>query len=70
MMYVSQIMAPCDELDELRLQFQTLQKQQEKRKLDRKKEKEPDKLNVEVTQEDSGVLKQESQAEHRSADDK
>ncbi|XP_034468447.1 coiled-coil domain-containing protein 13 isoform X5 [Hippoglossus hippoglossus] len=63
-------MARCDELDELQLQFQTLQKQQEKRKLDRKKEKEPDKLNVEVTQEDSGVLKQDIQADNRPADDK
>ncbi|XP_035026229.1 coiled-coil domain-containing protein 13 isoform X2 [Hippoglossus stenolepis] len=63
-------MARCDELDELQLQFQMLQKQQEKRKLDRKKEKEPDKLNVEVTQEDSGVLKQDIQADNRPADDK
>ncbi|KAF7656252.1 hypothetical protein LDENG_00044430 [Lucifuga dentata] len=34
-----------DELNALRLQFQALQKQQEKRKLDRRKEKEAEKLN-------------------------
>ena len=47
-----------DELNELRLQFQALQKQQEKRKLNRKKQKEPDTLNVSVTQEDLDLCKQ------------
>ncbi|XP_030016860.1 coiled-coil domain-containing protein 13 [Sphaeramia orbicularis] len=35
-----------DEMNDLRLQFQALQKQQEKRIMDRKKEKEPEKLSV------------------------
>ncbi|XP_029309962.1 coiled-coil domain-containing protein 13 [Cottoperca gobio] len=57
-----------DELNDLRLQFQTLQKQQEKRKLDSTKEKEPDKLTVSVTQDDMDLSKQGIQAdnvEHR-----
>ena len=59
-----------DELNELRLQFQTLQKQQEKRKLHRKMEKEPEKLNIKVSQEDSDVLKQDIQLDNLPADDK
>lgn len=47
-----------DELNDLRLQFQALQKQQEKRKLDKKRTKEPDKLNVSVTQDDLYLFKQ------------
>ncbi|XP_042353871.1 coiled-coil domain-containing protein 13 [Plectropomus leopardus] len=47
-----------DELNDLRLQFQALQKQQEKRKLDRKKEKY---VNVSVTQDDLDLFKQGSQ---------
>uniref|UniRef100_A0A3Q0SNK6 Coiled-coil domain containing 13 n=1 Tax=Amphilophus citrinellus TaxID=61819 RepID=A0A3Q0SNK6_AMPCI len=41
-----------DQLNELRLQFQALQKQQEKRKQERKKEKQADKLNVSGAQDD------------------
>ncbi|XP_034744899.1 coiled-coil domain-containing protein 13 isoform X3 [Etheostoma cragini] len=52
-----------NELNDLRLQFQTLQKQQEKRILDRKKHKEADKLNVSVTQEDLDLCKQGIQAD-------
>ncbi|XP_031149883.1 coiled-coil domain-containing protein 13 isoform X3 [Sander lucioperca] len=59
----SQIMEHDDELNDLRLQFQALQKQQEKRKLDRKKHKEPDKLNVSVIQEDLDLCKQGIQAD-------
>ena len=51
-------------MNDLRLQFQALQKQQEKRKLDRTKEKEPDKLNVIETQEDLDLSKQGIQAEN------
>ncbi|XP_051258068.1 coiled-coil domain-containing protein 13 isoform X2 [Dicentrarchus labrax] len=47
-----------DELNDLRLQFQALQKQQEKRKLERKKEKEPEKLNGSVTQDELDLSKQ------------
>lgn len=46
-----------DELNDLRLQFQALQKQQEKRKLDRKKEKVPNRLNNGVTQDDLDLSK-------------
>lgn len=53
-----------DELNDLRLQFEALQKQQEKRKLDRKKEKEPDKLNVCVAQDDLDLSKQGIQADN------
>ncbi|KAK1879427.1 Coiled-coil domain containing protein 13 [Dissostichus eleginoides] len=53
-----------DEMNDLRLQFQALQKQQEKRKLDRTKEKEPDKLNVIETQDDLDLSKQGIQAEN------
>lgn len=38
-----------DELNHLRLQFQALQQQQEKRKLDRKKEREANKVITGVT---------------------
>ncbi|KAF3858140.1 hypothetical protein F7725_011341 [Dissostichus mawsoni] len=53
-----------DEMNDLRLQFQALQKQQDKRKLDRTKEKEPDKLNVIETQDDLDLSKQGIQAEN------
>lgn len=46
-----------DELNDLRLQFQALQKQQEKRKLEIKKEKEPDKHN-DAAQDDLDLSKQ------------
>ncbi|XP_010764394.1 coiled-coil domain-containing protein 13 isoform X2 [Notothenia coriiceps] len=62
-----------DEMKDLRLQFQALQKQQEKRKLDRTKEKEPDKLNVIETQDDLDLSQQGIQAEnveHRLLQDK
>lgn len=47
-----------DELNDLRLQFQVLQKQQEKRKLDRKKEKEADRLTLSVAQDDLDLSNQ------------
>lgn len=47
-----------DELKDLKLQFQALQKQQEKKILDRKKDKETDKLNVSDTQDDLDLSKQ------------
>ena len=53
-----------DELNDLRLQFEVLQKQQEKRKLDRKKEKEPDKLNVSAAQDDLDLSQQGIQADN------
>ncbi len=46
------------ELNSLRLQFQALQKQQEKKKLERKKVKDPDKLNANITQDDLDLSKQ------------
>ncbi|KAM6920014.1 coiled-coil domain-containing protein 13 [Lycodopsis pacificus] len=61
-----------DELNDLRLQFQALQKQQEKRKLDRKKNKEPDRLDVSVGQGDLDLSHQGIQAdnlEHRLLQD-
>ncbi|XP_071347859.1 coiled-coil domain-containing protein 13 isoform X2 [Trachinotus anak] len=65
-----QIMEHDDELNDLRLQFQVLQKQQEKRKLERKKETEPDKLNVSVTQDDLDLSKQGMQADNLPANDR
>lgn len=47
-----------DELKDLRVQFQALQKQQEKRILDRKKVKETDKLDASDTQDDLDLSKQ------------
>nr|XP_046263189.1 coiled-coil domain-containing protein 13 isoform X2 [Scatophagus argus] len=57
-----------DELNDLKLQFQALQKQQEKRKPVRKKEKELDKLNASVAQDDLDLSKQGIQGE--SLDDR
>lgn len=59
-----------DELNDLRLQFQALQKQQEKRKLDRKKEKEPDKPNVSVTQDELDLSTQGTQADNLPANNR
>uniref|UniRef100_A0A3B4UYH9 Coiled-coil domain containing 13 n=1 Tax=Seriola dumerili TaxID=41447 RepID=A0A3B4UYH9_SERDU len=59
-----------DELNDLRLQFQVLQKQQEKRKLERKKEKESDKPNVSVSQDDLDLSKQGMQAGNLPANDR
>ncbi|XP_054452482.1 coiled-coil domain-containing protein 13 [Anoplopoma fimbria] len=62
-----------DELNDLRLQFQALQKQQEKRKLDGKKKKEPDGLDVNVGQDDLDLSNEGIQAdnlEHRLQQDK
>ncbi|XP_070700999.1 coiled-coil domain-containing protein 13 [Pempheris klunzingeri] len=53
-----------DELNVLRLQFQALQKQQEKRKLDRKKEKELDKNNTNVSQDDLDLSSQGTQPDN------
>ncbi|XP_031721307.1 coiled-coil domain-containing protein 13 [Anarrhichthys ocellatus] len=58
------IMEHDDELNDLRLQFQALQKQQEKRKLDRKKKKEPDRLDVSVGQDDLDLSHQGIQADN------
>ncbi|XP_016897781.1 coiled-coil domain-containing protein 13 [Cynoglossus semilaevis] len=57
-------MDPGDELNDLRLQFQALQKQQEERKLDRKRKKEPDKPDVTVVQDDLELLKQGTRMEN------
>lgn len=57
-----------DDLNDLRLQFQALQKQQEKRKLDRRKEKEQNTLNASATQDELDLSKQGVQTdnhEHR-----
>lgn len=43
-------MEPDGEMNHLRLQFQALQQQQEKRKLDRKKEREANKVITSVAQ--------------------
>ncbi|XP_026229471.1 coiled-coil domain-containing protein 13 isoform X3 [Anabas testudineus] len=51
------IMEHDDGLNDLRLQFQALQKQQEKRKLERKKQKDPDKHN-DSAEDDLGLSKQ------------
>lgn len=51
-----------DQLNELRLQFQALQKQQEKRKQERKKETQPDKLNDSGAQDDLDLSNQGVQA--------
>lgn len=53
-----------DELNDLRLQFQALQQQQERRKLNRKKERATDKHNASVTQEVLDVSKQVIQADN------
>lgn len=47
---LTKVMDHDSELNHLRLQFQALQQQQEKRKLDRKKEKETNKVITGVTQ--------------------
>ncbi|XP_054870269.1 coiled-coil domain-containing protein 13 isoform X3 [Amphiprion ocellaris] len=52
-----------DQLDDLRRQFQELQKQQEKRKLDRKKEKEPDGPIVSDVQDSLDLSTQSAQAD-------
>lgn len=52
-----------DELNDLRLQFRALQKQQEKRKVERKKKKQPDKLD-DTTQDDLDLSKQGILAEN------
>ncbi|XP_060925170.1 coiled-coil domain-containing protein 13-like [Limanda limanda] len=59
----------ADEKNELQFQFEMLQKQQEKKKLDRKKAKEAHKPNVKVTQEDSDQLEEGSPADNLSAND-
>ncbi|XP_035008407.2 coiled-coil domain-containing protein 13-like [Hippoglossus stenolepis] len=59
-----------DETNELQFQFEILQKQQEKKKLDRKKAKEAHKLNVNVTQDDSDQLKEDSPADNLPANDR
>lgn len=53
-----------DELNDLRLQFQALQQQQERRKLNRKKERATDKVNASVTQEILDVSKKVIQADN------
>lgn len=51
-------MEPEDELNDLRLQFQTLQRLQEKRKLDKKNKKEADQPKISVIQDDLDLHKQ------------
>ncbi|KAG8014232.1 Coiled-coil domain-containing protein 13 [Nibea albiflora] len=63
------IMEHDDELKDLRLQFQALQKQQEKKIVDRKKEKETDKLNVSDTQDDLDLSKQGTQEDRSQQND-
>lgn len=58
------IMEHDDEMNDLRLQFQALQKQQEKRKQDRKKEKEEDKRIVSFVGDDLDLSKQGIQSDH------
>uniref|UniRef100_A0A3Q3SGT4 Coiled-coil domain containing 13 n=1 Tax=Mastacembelus armatus TaxID=205130 RepID=A0A3Q3SGT4_9TELE len=53
-----------NELNDLRFQFQALQKQQEKRKLDRRKEKESDNIKANVTQDALDLPKQGIQADN------
>ncbi|XP_065810271.1 coiled-coil domain-containing protein 13 isoform X2 [Labrus bergylta] len=53
-----------DELNNLRLQFQELQKQQERRKLERKKEKEHVELNASANQDDLDLSKQGIQVDN------
>ncbi|XP_074544969.1 coiled-coil domain-containing protein 13 [Halichoeres trimaculatus] len=52
-----------DELNDLRLQFQELQKQEEKRQLERQKQKERDKFSPSFSQDDLDLTKQGIQAE-------
>lgn len=52
-----------DQMSELRLQFQALQKQQEKRKQGRKKEKQADKHDDSGAQDDLDLSKQGIQAD-------
>nr|XP_043898709.1 coiled-coil domain-containing protein 13 isoform X2 [Solea senegalensis] len=59
-----------DELNDLRLQFQTLQKQQEERKLERKKKKEPDHPDASVTPDNLDLLKQGIQAHDLPSNDR
>lgn len=53
-----------EQMNDLRLQFQELQKQQEKRKLDSKKEKAQDKLDDTGTQDDLELSMQGIQADN------
>lgn len=57
-------MEPEDELNDLRLQFQTLQRHQEKRKLDKKNKKEADTLKVSVIQDELDLHKQGIQTDN------
>lgn len=52
---LSKVMDQDGELNHLRLQFQALQQQQEKRKLDRKKEREANKVITSVTRDNIDV---------------
>lgn len=52
---LSKVMDHDGELNHLRLQFQALQQQQEKRKLDRKKEREANKVITGVTRDNLDV---------------
>lgn len=52
-----------DQLQDVRLQFQALEKQQERRKLERKKEKEADKLEESSSRHVSDITKQDVQAD-------
>ncbi|XP_034558496.1 coiled-coil domain-containing protein 13 isoform X2 [Notolabrus celidotus] len=60
----TEIMEQEDELNDLRLQFQKLQKQQEKRKLERKQEKEQLKFNASASQDDLDLSEPGVQADN------
>ncbi|KAG7229270.1 hypothetical protein INR49_012928 [Caranx melampygus] len=64
------IMAHDEELNDLRLQFQMLQKQQEERKVERKKGKEPEKLQVSDPQDNLDLSQQGLQADNQPANDR
>lgn len=63
-------MAHDEELNDLRLQFQMLQKQQEERKLERKKGKEPERLHVSDAQDNLDLSKQGMQADNQPENDR
>lgn len=54
-------MDDTDELNDLRLQFQALQKQQEKRKLSRIKERQLDEVNASASKDDLELSRQGNQ---------
>lgn len=66
-----QTMNPEDELNDLRVQFQELQKQQEKRKVALKKKKAPDKFDAKsILRDDLNLLQQGFQGDNVATNDK